>query len=336
MILLVLENVTLNSSATAKLISNNGRTLDLSKITVINSVKGSNATLGNVLLLPDGKLKTVPNPPMNGNSGTVLLPLSPQRGLTKANRGKYITAKRQLIGTKPPRPLKKPMYVPTSTVQATLPPPTNLTTQDIMDLPIIFADDNQILDTNLSSNLSNTSSNVRTPVASTTKILPSQTSGKFMLVNKPTVTSGNFIITPSNMKKSSPITFGKQPPKYTKIILSSKRNSIDDIKTNARIHNLSPEITVKKISSSQNIPNKSHAPPMVELIDLENEIEATAVPKPNLITSDIKNITIIPRNSGDTFELHPKEDTFKRSSSVIDTKDSSDPDYIPPKNLKLM
>lgn len=83
--LLVLENVTLNSGTTAKLISNNGRTIDLSKITVINSVKGSNTAVGNVLLLPDGKLKTVHSSTKGNGGAPILLPLSPQRGVTKVN-----------------------------------------------------------------------------------------------------------------------------------------------------------------------------------------------------------------------------------------------------------
>ncbi|XP_018566282.1 KAT8 regulatory NSL complex subunit 3 isoform X2 [Anoplophora glabripennis] len=325
----VLENVTLNSSTTAKLISNNGRTIDLSKITVINSVKGSNTAVGNVLLLPDGKLKTVHSSSTKGSGGApILLPLSPQRGPTKVNRGKYITAKRQLLTTKPPRPLKKPIYVPTSTVPSTLPPPTNLTTQDIMDLPIIFADDNQILDTTLPTDLTGNVSNSGTP-----KIITSQTSGKFMLVNKQTGSSGNFIITPSGVKKPSPISFGKQPPKYTKIILSSKRSNVEELKSNTQIHTLSPEITVKKVPSCERVTEKVHSSSLMELIDLENEIEATAVPKPNLSTSDIKNITVLPKSSGDNFVLNTED--LKRSSSVVDITDEGDPDYIPPKNLKL-
>ncbi|KAJ8931429.1 hypothetical protein NQ314_015668 [Rhamnusium bicolor] len=271
----VLENVTLNSSTTAKLISNSGRTIDLSKITVINSVKGGNTAVGNVLLLPDGKLKTV-HTSIKGNGGTpILLPLSPQRGAVKPNRGKYITAKRQLLGTKPPRPVKKPIYMPTSNMQPTLPPPTNLTTQDIMDLPIIFADDNQILESNLPTELPTSSSSLSGRV--TPKIITSHTPAKFMLVNKQ---------------------------------------------------------TVSPVPSSESLPEKARSSPLVELIDLENEIEATAVPKPNLATSDVKNITIIPKNSGDTFEFPQEGGVLKRSSSVIDITDE-DPDYIPPKTLKI-
>lgn len=61
-LLLVLENVTLSTGNSAKLVSSSGKTLDLSKITVFNSINPVKAGggLGNVLLLPDGKLKTIP------------------------------------------------------------------------------------------------------------------------------------------------------------------------------------------------------------------------------------------------------------------------------------
>lgn len=57
----VLENVTLNTGNSAKLVSSSGRSIDLSKITVLNSlgpVKSSSSS-GNVLLMPDGKIKAV-------------------------------------------------------------------------------------------------------------------------------------------------------------------------------------------------------------------------------------------------------------------------------------
>lgn len=58
---LVLENVTLNTGNSTKLISASGRSIDLSKITVLNSIAAVSKTSssGNVLLMPDGKIKTV-------------------------------------------------------------------------------------------------------------------------------------------------------------------------------------------------------------------------------------------------------------------------------------
>lgn len=58
----MLENVTLNTGQSAKLVSSSGRTIDLSKITVLNPVnppKPGGGSVGNVLLMPDGKLKTI-------------------------------------------------------------------------------------------------------------------------------------------------------------------------------------------------------------------------------------------------------------------------------------
>lgn len=197
-----------------------------------------------------------------------------------------------------------------------------------MDLPIIFADDNQILDSALPTSVSSSSN-----VPSTPKIIPSQTSAKFMLVNKQTGSSGNFIITPNSMKKSNQMAFVKQPPKYTKIILSSKRSNVEEVKSNMQLHNISSEITVKKVPSSELLSEKVQESSLVELIDLENEIEATAVPKPNLLTSDIKNITILPK-SCDSLQLRTDEGMLKRTSAVVDVMDENDPDYIPPKALK--
>lgn len=201
-----------------------------------------------------------------------------------------------------------------------------------MDLPIIFADDNQILDSPLPTDLSSNSSNVHN--SGTSKSGPSQTPGKFMLVNKQTGSSGNFIITPNSLKKANPINFSKQPPKYTKIILSSKRNNVEELKSNTQIHNISSEITIKKVPSSESLFDKGRGSSLVELIDLENEIEATAVPKPNLLTSELKNI-ILSKSSVDNFELHPEEGVLKRPSSVVNIINENDPDYIPPKNLKF-
>ncbi|XP_074028947.1 reduction in Cnn dots 1 isoform X2 [Leptinotarsa decemlineata] len=335
----VLENVTLNSSTTAKLIQN--RTIDLSKITLINSVKGAHPSMNNVLLLPDGKLKNLPGSTVKGTGGTpILLPLSPQRGPPKPNRTKFITAKRQLMTQKPPRPVKNPLFAQPPNVQSSLPPPTNLTTEDIMDLPIIFADDNQMLDTNLPSSLASTTTSIPTSTANVLSTMGPKTvtPAKFMVINKQPTSQGSFVYTPS-IRKPTPLSFNKPAQKYTKIILSSKKN-VDDLKANSKIQCLSPEITVKKVLSAQGHIPRTEPPPAVELIDLENEIKATAVPKPNLSTSDIKNIKIIPKNSGERLDMAFNRSSVgvsitKRPSSVIDIADDGDPDYIPPKNLKL-
>lgn len=65
--LLVLENVSLNSGNT-KFLSNAGRAIDLSKITILNSIgqHKSPSPYGNIVIMSDGKMKTG-NPPMKGN-----------------------------------------------------------------------------------------------------------------------------------------------------------------------------------------------------------------------------------------------------------------------------
>ncbi|CAH1986257.1 unnamed protein product [Acanthoscelides obtectus] len=379
----VLENVSLNSSTAAKMMQN--RTLDMSKMSVVNTSTTSTAktgtasgNIGNVLLLPDGKLKTVSGGTVKGATATpsvggtpVILPFNPQRGSPKRTAStaigpppgnKFITAKRQLLGSRP-RPMKKP-YLPVSSTatsvppQQILPPPTNLTTQDILDLPIIFADDNQIIQpTNIGEDLGSTvgTSSTSQPVAAASiaavstatpvtmaiakpalpqaaKVIPSTPSGKYMVLNRP-ANQSNFIITSTGLKKSTtPVTFGKPSPKYTKIILSSKKVSPEQKPTPTKIQCLSPDVTIKKLH--QESPRKmkmAGQSSIVELIDLENEIKATAVPKPNLPPGVEKACAaqIIHK------KLEIATPMKRQSPSPLELADDTDPDYIPPKNLKL-
>lgn len=209
---------------------------------------------------------------------------------------KIITAKRQLIGHRTPRAVKKPpVYVPSSTIHTNLPPPTNLTTQDIMDLPIIFADDNQLLEpTNPPTESPSNEAISSSPQV--TKVISSIPATKFMLINKQ-ANQGNLILTSANVKKTNLIPFHKPPPKYTKIILSTKK-PVTEEKINQPLQSFSPEITVRKISAPK---QKATEDPPVELVDLENEIKATAVPKPNM-PSD-KNVTLVQKNASGNYEL---------------------------------
>ncbi|XP_056642327.1 KAT8 regulatory NSL complex subunit 3 isoform X2 [Diorhabda sublineata] len=337
----VLENVTINSNITSKLIPN--RSIDLSKITLVNS-KTPSTSISNVLLLPDGKIKTI-GANMKGTGSTpIMLPISQQKNVTKPTTlsgAKYITGKRQLINQKPPRPIKKSIFIPSANIESNLPPPTNLTTQDIMDLPIIFADDNQIINTNTTANSTitvNTTTTVSTTPTSIqliTQVPKAVTPAKYMLVNKQSISQGNFIITPS-IKRTIPATFNK-PSKYTKIILSSKKTNLEDLKTAPKVPSLYSELTGKKVINTQGQIIKTLAPQAgtVGLVDLENEIKATAVPKPSLCISDIKQIKILPKVSGELVSVSSikSESSQKRSPSV--DIDENDPDYIPPKNLKL-
>ncbi|XP_056642331.1 KAT8 regulatory NSL complex subunit 3 isoform X5 [Diorhabda sublineata] len=294
--------------------------------------------------IKDGKIKTI-GANMKGTGSTpIMLPISQQKNVTKPTTlsgAKYITGKRQLINQKPPRPIKKSIFIPSANIESNLPPPTNLTTQDIMDLPIIFADDNQIINTNTTANSTitvNTTTTVSTTPTSIqliTQVPKAVTPAKYMLVNKQSISQGNFIITPS-IKRTIPATFNK-PSKYTKIILSSKKTNLEDLKTAPKVPSLYSELTGKKVINTQGQIIKTLAPQAgtVGLVDLENEIKATAVPKPSLCISDIKQIKILPKVSGELVSVSSikSESSQKRSPSV--DIDENDPDYIPPKNLKL-
>ncbi|RZB39517.1 KAT8 regulatory NSL complex subunit 3 [Asbolus verrucosus] len=264
----VLENVKLTSSVNPKLLSNSGKMIDMSKISVINT---KTANGNSIVLLPDGKIKNL--------ASNVKVP-----------GGRYITSKRQLIGNKPPKPVKKISYVPQPcSLQSTnLPPPTNLTTQDILDLPIIFADDNQILENPLPHPEVKSAPQM---VASTSsaKIIPTNAGNKFMLINKPS----NFILSNSkSVAMAQPQT--KMTPKYTKIILSSKRTPEPTTASNiiTKISNLSPEISVKKIIPLE---TTSTAPSRVEELDLENEIAASTLYKPTISSGGEDGATVAKR-----------------------------------------
>lgn len=139
--------------------------------------------------------------------------------------GKFITSKKQLIGNRPARPIKKVQLFSPHT--PSLPPPANLTTQDILDLPIIFADDNQIIDNSFT-----------TKIAQPTEIQPPPDliSNKFMVVNKP-----NYIIQSPTPRNVTMVSQSKPPPKYTKIILSKKTPAIKP----------SPETNVSHVTQAQ-------------------------------------------------------------------------------------
>lgn len=246
------------------------------------------------------------------------------------------------MGQKPPRPVKTSIYMPSTSIHTSLPPPTNLTTQDIMELPIIFADDNKILEPNISANtisqVTATSTSItNTPVSlSSAKVLQTITPGKFMLVNKPSTNLTNLIITPTHLKKQSSVTCNKPPPKYTKIILSSKKHNLEELKPSTQ-QNTRQDISVKKVLLNETIlgQNSKESLPTVELIDLENEIKATAVPKPNINADKYIMVSNKTPNKEPLFSKQDVSLIMKRPSGVLEGTDDGDPDYIPPKNLKI-
>ncbi|XP_049820569.1 KAT8 regulatory NSL complex subunit 3 isoform X3 [Aethina tumida] len=368
----VLENVTLNSSTTAKLISNSGRTIDLSKITVINSRSEIASTssglkttpMSNVILMPDGTLKTVHSASAVKGVATASMTLTSTSTIvsktatltttttnSKGKAGKFITSKRQLIGNKPTRPMKKITY----NIQQPghhLAPPTNLTTQDIMNLPIVFADDHVLNATSVASIAGAVSNAVvnstnSTPETNVVHGQPTTVAGKiigpankFVLVNKQISGGGNFIISPNSIKKVTAGSGLQKQPKFTKIILS-KRSTTAGVAAPAPSATVTPstsghdeskptiikkmmtlpsEITVKKTPTMMG----SSSQHMDEGFDLENELVATAVPKPNFATSDVKNITVL-QSSSSVHNLVMEE------QAKTTKEDENDPDYLPPK-----
>ncbi|XP_044762130.1 KAT8 regulatory NSL complex subunit 3 isoform X2 [Coccinella septempunctata] len=313
----ILENVTFAPGA-SKIMSNAiGKT-----VTVLNSSGGVKHSGANVILMPDGKIKTI-------TSGNIIKGTS------------YITSKKQLLGNKPPKPVRRftPFKQSASTSSSSLPPPTNLTTQDIMDLPIIFADDNQVLEGPLQeiSPPPPPPPVQQTPptIAPPPKIISS--GSKFVLVNKPmsaNQSNTHFVISQNSSKK--PTTIYRQTPKYTKIILS-KRAPTDEMKSSniiTRIANLSPEISVKKVSSSPMASSSSMG--NIDNIDLENELVATSIPKPMFMSSFSHVVNKQGEGYIRTIEKI-REGNMRRTFPTItnDDDDDSDPDYVPPKMVKL-
>lgn len=254
--------------------------------------------------------------------------------------GKYITSKKQLIGHKPPKPVKKVSYVPhPPPIQTNLPPPTNLTTQDIMDLPIIFADDNQLLDPNT---VQPEIIPPPPPVQPQPSKIITSAGNKFVVLNKQVTSqsASNFIITPTNIRKIQPMASMKNP-KYTKIILS-KRDETKNSGVMSQISNLSPEISVRRIIPEKQSPMATSQFTLSEPIDLEAEIVATAVPKPNIVGSELKNITIFSKKAMESIrtEMHSKPITMTQSIKIDDcnkrtASEAEMPDKGEFKHLKL-
>lgn len=167
--------------------------------------------------------------------------------------------------------MKKLPFAQTTTLQTNLPPPPNLTSQEIMDLPIIFADDNQMLTANTTIPQQAAETPKQLHQSQTFKLsaatTPATTSsaGKIVLVNKHHVpfqgsAMGNIILSQPTLKRPSgsvPFRSQANSMKYSKIIISSK-HAADEAKVVAsngnimsKISALSPEISLKKIDTSK-------------------------------------------------------------------------------------
>ncbi|XP_066262059.1 KAT8 regulatory NSL complex subunit 3-like isoform X3 [Euwallacea similis] len=235
----------------------------------------SAANKGQLSTLLQGGIKTIPainQKPITSSPSTIKKPFMKILRLPK------------------PQPVKKSSF-PTFPlpIKTNLPPPTNLTSQEIMDLPIIFADDNQLIDSNMPSTDLSVSSTV--DQLDKPKFVSPIPTNKYVVINKSTACSGlsNFIISPTTLKMPNPTPVMKQPAKYTKIILSKK--------------GMEPFVYHRP----------SIAVSLNKDIDLETEIEATAVPR-------------------GMFSTLGKRQFLEEEQMVVE---DDDPDYVPPKNLKL-
>ncbi|XP_066262056.1 KAT8 regulatory NSL complex subunit 3-like isoform X1 [Euwallacea similis] len=282
----ILENMQLTSQTTTKLISNSTRSSrdDLSKTSL-----GERAISNNVVILPDGKIKPVktakPTINMKTSGGKPLVLTVPGKSINQPTKPFM-----KILRLPKPQPVKKSSF-PTFPlpIKTNLPPPTNLTSQEIMDLPIIFADDNQLIDSNMPSTDLSVSSTV--DQLDKPKFVSPIPTNKYVVINKSTACSGlsNFIISPTTLKMPNPTPVMKQPAKYTKIILSKK--------------GMEPFVYHRP----------SIAVSLNKDIDLETEIEATAVPR-------------------GMFSTLGKRQFLEEEQMVVE---DDDPDYVPPKNLKL-
>ncbi|CAG9772473.1 unnamed protein product [Ceutorhynchus assimilis] len=342
----ILQNVQLAKPGSSKLILNpaagrTARPFDISQLKLRRPLSGSN-----MVCLADGKVKAItpsrpitssqPNPPSQPSTPTRPITLNrplpasrPIKQMIAAPGGQFLlsaalkeqlkrtnlVATRRLQTANATSTKGQPMVPLRQPIKTNLPAPTNLSHQDIMDLPIIFAEDNEILDSsNVSADSSDSTKTVPTVTPTTVtqpkplpKLVPSS-NNKYLLINRPT-TKGmtNYVITSTatntstSLKRPLLTSSTQQPPKYTQIVLTKK--SLEPL--------------------PGNIPSTSSLKPPIhtmELEDCENEIVATMMMKPN---SQEKTVTMISKKGMDP-----------SAYGNVD-KDNEDPDYIPPKNLKL-
>ncbi|XP_031339027.1 uncharacterized protein LOC116167696 isoform X5 [Photinus pyralis] len=303
----VLENVTLTTNATAKLIAGTNRSFS------------SNSKSSPVMIMPDGKLKSFGNSVRGTGSTPIVLPMTNKKLLTHTTHPghrltKYITSKKQLSDQRPPVSGVKSNVI--SSFSTNLPPPTNLTSQDIMDLPIIFADDNQMLTDNSKLHTSDVSVSEIVHPHAIQKNIVSNPVGKFVFINKQIpITSTvlpTHIVQPTTTLKRPTLTVPLRtmnPLKYAKIVLSNpvSRSSVVEPKllpppqvpvepkttpqdaevVPSPVNILTtistlPDISVSKVEA--NPPTTS-----ATLVDVENAIISTAIKKPDYQITQIKD-----------------------------------------------
>lgn len=278
----VLENLTIQSGP-GKLISRNQ---DITSLKMFNANKlNLSSNYGNVMLMPDGKIKRS-DPGIRGtNTSTLIYPKSKivqantphtTTSIAKSSLTKYITSKKQLLANKNKMVKKLPPYITTTGMsQQSLPPPTNLTSQDIMDLPIIFADDNQMLTNNTMQPSDTPPAQILQTTTTTTPQIKTTSSGKLLFLNK---SGGSGVYAQNILKRPAPSNPKPNPIKYAKIILSKAPTSIEE--TRKAVKNIPTAITMK----AENVSASSSSMDF----DLENELVATAISKSNFVPSEKK------------------------------------------------
>lgn len=139
-----------------------------------------------------------------------------------------------------------------------LAPPTSLTTADILDLPIIFADN----DSNLIPQ------NIEEPMVSQRK-----SNSKYVVINKQTLVP----TTQQNILKRPSSSIRQSGQKYARIIINQNQLQENEDKRHVLITNqkIKPENEIVTIS-----PKKIDTCSSLEFVDLESELKTNTVPKP--------------------------------------------------------
>lgn len=144
-------------------------------------------------------------------------------------------------------------------------PPSNLTTADILDLPIIFADND--------STLLQATNIEEAPVFMTQKKQPTS---KYVVINKQTLVPST---SPQNVLKRPAPPIRTTGQKYARIIINPNQlQETDDGKRHVLITNQ------QKLKSNDEIvtisPKKIDTCQSLEFVDLETELKTNTVPKP--------------------------------------------------------
>lgn len=206
-----------------------------------------------------------------------------------------------MIGARPPKPTKK---LPYATAPSNLSLPTNLTSQDIMDLPIIFADDNQMLANNV----------IQPNDAPTPNITPGSSrnnSGKIVFINKQVPVPNTNVFSPASVKRNSapiPIRTNANSVKYAKIILS-KRSLPEEEKSG---NHATTDIPMKKTESLTN-----------QATDIESQLVAVTLPNPNFNKLDGTNDSRKSENTEHPTSKLILNDIFRKRQHNLESEDES-------------